>query len=114
MKGTPTPNTTLVTFFRPFCKLFFKFLGPISPERLDINAPNLNRRLHSISSTPSPNFILLAHSIRPHNAKNVLKYAGLYLHSLIVPISALRDIQTRDTPIGAVKRSLCVEICFQL
>ena len=51
-----------------FCKLFFKFLGPISPERLHINAPNLNMRSSLISST-SPNFMVLAHSFRLYNAK---------------------------------------------
>ena len=30
---------------RHFINYFSKILGPISPERLDINKPNLNRRL---------------------------------------------------------------------
>ena len=51
---------------------FFKFLGSISLERLDINAPNVNRLLCSKSSTPLPNFMLLAHSFRLYNAKRSL------------------------------------------
>ena len=52
-----------------FVNYFFKFLGPISPERLDINAPNLNRRSTLISSTSPPNVMVLAHSVRLYNAK---------------------------------------------
>ena len=49
--------------------MFFNFLGPISPERLDINAPNLNSWLHSTSYTSPPNLIDIAHSVRLYNAK---------------------------------------------
>ena len=54
---------------RHFVNLFFKVLGPISWERLNINAPNFNSWLYSISSTSSPNLIVIAHSVRPYNAK---------------------------------------------
>ena len=51
--------------------LLFKFIGP-APKRFDTNAPNLNRRLYSISSISYPKFIVLAQFFRLYNAKTFL------------------------------------------
>ena len=52
-----------------FVHYFLIFIGPISPERLDINAPNLDRRMSARSFTSPLNFMILAHSVRLYNAK---------------------------------------------
>ena len=73
MKDALTPNlTSLATSVRPLAailKTIFQILCSISPERLDINVPNLNSRLYSASVTSAPNFVVLAHSVRLYNAK---------------------------------------------
>ena len=89
-------STTAVNYKNVFslitAALLFKFIGP-ALKRFNINAPNLNRRLYSISFISYKTFIVIAQPFRLYNAKtfssrptqaylvSTNEYCPLQLHS---------------------------------
>ena len=81
MKDAPIPNlTSLATSVRPPAAIF-----QISRSNISGTAQHKCTKFEQaidfsiFKSTLPPNFMILTHSVRLHNAKNGFKYTGPYL-----------------------------------